>query len=113
MSQVSNKNSGLQEDEVFNIFDKYMTSHLVSYSTHMSTQLEIYLEEPTVNRTNDLDIVNLWKYGGIKYPTLQMIARVSWLFQCHRLLQSLSSVPVEELLVLTIVALHLRLLKHS
>jgi hypothetical protein len=75
VSNASVQNSGVGEDEVFNIFDQYMSSQPARSSCHVRTELDLYLEEPTVNRTQDLDIVNWWKYGGIKYPTLQRIAR--------------------------------------
>jgi hypothetical protein len=52
-----------------------MSSQSVRSSCHVRTELDLYLEEPTVNRTQDLDIVNWLKYGGIKYPALQRIAR--------------------------------------
>lgn len=74
VSSTSIQNSGIGEDEVFNIFDQHMSSQPANSSSHVRTELDLYLEEPTVNRTQDLDIVNWWKYGGIKYPTLQRIA---------------------------------------
>ncbi|KAK3139861.1 hypothetical protein QOZ80_5AG0391680 [Eleusine coracana subsp. coracana] len=69
---ASRQNSS--DDELFNIFDEYMSSQLADAS-HVLTELDLYLEEPPLPRTQELDIVNWWKYGGIKYPTLQSIAR--------------------------------------
>jgi hypothetical protein len=63
------------DDELFSIFDQYMSSQPVNASSHMRTELDLYLEEPLLPRTQEIDIINWWKYGGIKYPTLQSIAR--------------------------------------
>ena len=52
-----------------------MSSQPVSASSHVRTELDLYLDEPTLPRTQELDIINWWKYRGIKYPTLQSIAR--------------------------------------
>jgi hypothetical protein len=62
------------EDEVFNIFDQYMSSQPTASATFVHTELDLYLEEPTLPRTKDFDIINWWKFGGIKFPTLQLIA---------------------------------------
>ncbi|CAO2174338.1 unnamed protein product [Urochloa humidicola] len=64
-----------EDDELFNIFDQYMSSQPVVASTHVRTELDLYLDEPLLPRTQELDIINWWKYGEIKYPTLQSIAR--------------------------------------
>ncbi|CAO2147204.1 unnamed protein product [Urochloa humidicola] len=66
--------SGVGTDEVFDLFDQYMSSQPAN-SAYVRTELDLYLDEPTLHRTQDLDIVNWWKYGGIKFPTLQRIAR--------------------------------------
>ncbi|KAM0906831.1 hypothetical protein ACQ4PT_016531 [Festuca glaucescens] len=62
------------EDEVFDIFDQYMSSQPAVSAMLVHTELDLYLEEPTLPRTKDFDIINWWKFGGIKYPTLQLIA---------------------------------------
>ncbi|KAL6899202.1 hypothetical protein ACP4OV_005860 [Aristida adscensionis] len=67
--------SGDDDDELFSIFDQYMSSQPVNASSHMRTELDLYLDEPLLPRTQEIDIINWWKYGGIKYPTLQSIAR--------------------------------------
>jgi hypothetical protein len=36
---------------------------------------KLYLEEPTLPRTQELDIISWWQHAGIKYPTLRKIAR--------------------------------------
>ncbi|WVZ97490.1 hypothetical protein U9M48_043020 [Paspalum notatum var. saurae] len=55
--------------------DEYMSSQPSQSSSHVRTELDLYLDEPPLPRTQEIDIINWWKYGGIKYPTLQSIAR--------------------------------------
>uniref|UniRef100_A0ACD5Y5K0 Uncharacterized protein n=2 Tax=Avena sativa TaxID=4498 RepID=A0ACD5Y5K0_AVESA len=61
-------------DEIYEIFDEYMNSKPAASSSQVRTELDLYLEEDLLPRTQELDIIGWWKYGGIKYPTLQMIA---------------------------------------
>lgn len=65
----------VDDDELMNIFDQYMSSQPSQSSSHVRTELDLYLDEPPLPRTQEIDIINWWKYGGIKYPTLQSIAR--------------------------------------
>lgn len=37
--------------------------------------MDLYLEEPLLPRTHDLDIIQWWQHAGLKYPTLRKIAR--------------------------------------
>ncbi|RLM80565.1 hypothetical protein C2845_PM12G14150 [Panicum miliaceum] len=47
-----------------------------SYDLHLcATELDLYLEEPLLPRTQELDIIQWWQHAGLKYPTLQKIAR--------------------------------------
>jgi len=41
----------------------------------LRTELELYLDEPTLPRTQELDIIHWWQYAGVKYPTLRKIAQ--------------------------------------
>ena len=67
--------SGLaSQEEVFDIFEQYMSSQPTASSFLVHTELDMYFEEPVLPRTLDFDIINWWKFGGIKYPTLQLIA---------------------------------------
>ncbi|CAL4995014.1 unnamed protein product [Urochloa decumbens] len=68
-------NGSTEDDELFNIFYQYISSQPADASSHVRTELDLYLDEPLLPRTQELDIINWWKYGGIKYPTLQSIAR--------------------------------------
>lgn len=64
MSSSSVQNSGLGEDEVFDIFISTCLHNQLMHLV-MCADLDLYLEEPPLPRTQDLDIVNWWKYGGI------------------------------------------------
>jgi hypothetical protein len=57
------------------IFDKFLSEEPEECSTYLRTELDLYLEEPTLSRTQELDIISWWQYAGIKYPTLRKIAR--------------------------------------
>jgi hypothetical protein len=62
------------DDLVFDIFDKFLSEE-PEYSTYVRTELDLYLEEPTLPRTQELDIIHWWQYAGVKYPSLRRIAR--------------------------------------
>jgi hypothetical protein len=58
---------------MFDIFDKILSKEPeVSY---VHTELDLYLDEPTLSRTQELNIISWWQYVGVKYPTLRKIAR--------------------------------------
>jgi hypothetical protein len=62
-------------DLMFGIFDKFLSEE-PDCSYFVRTELDLYLEEPTLPRTQELDLINWWQYEGIKYPTLRKIARI-------------------------------------
>lgn len=68
------------EDEVFDIFDEYMSSQPAISVSPVRTELDLYLEEAPLPRTQELGIINWWEFGGIKYPTLQNMLVISCLF---------------------------------
>jgi hypothetical protein len=56
-------------------FYDYMSKQPVVPSTYVRTELDLFLEEPLLPRTQDLDIIQWWQVAGLKYPTLRKIAR--------------------------------------
>jgi hypothetical protein len=63
------------DDLMFGIFDKFLSEEPEECSTYLCTELDLYLEEPMLPRTQELDIISWWQYARIKYPTLRKIAR--------------------------------------
>jgi hypothetical protein len=74
---VGTKNIAINEgdDLMLGIFHKFMSEEHKTSSTYMCTELGLYLEEPTLPRTQELDIISWWQHAGIKYPTLRKIDR--------------------------------------
>jgi hypothetical protein len=74
---VGTKNVTVNEgdDLMLGIFDKFISEEPETSSTYMRTELDLYLEEPTLPRTQELDIISWWQHAGIKYPTLRKIAQ--------------------------------------
>jgi hypothetical protein len=46
------------DDLVFDIFNKFLLEELEHCSTCVCTELDLYLEEPTLPRTQELDIIH-------------------------------------------------------
>jgi hypothetical protein len=63
------------DDLVFCLFDKFLSEEPDDSPSYVRTELDLYLKEPTLPRTQELDIIHWWEYAGIKYPTLRKIAR--------------------------------------
>ncbi|KAL5546104.1 hypothetical protein UlMin_005791 [Ulmus minor] len=55
-------------------FDKWNQSY-ANNTNDSKNELDFYLEEDILPRTQDFDILSWWKTNGLKYPTLQKIAR--------------------------------------
>jgi hypothetical protein len=65
----------IEDEDWMDTFDDYMSQQPVATSTYVRTELDLYLEEPLLRRTQDLDIIQWWQVAGLKYPTLRKIAR--------------------------------------
>jgi hypothetical protein len=61
------------DDLMFDIFDKILSKE--PETSYVRTELDLYLDEPTLPRTQELNIISWWQYVGVKYPTLRKIAR--------------------------------------
>jgi hypothetical protein len=62
------------DDLVFGLFDKFLSEEPDDSLSYVRIELDLYLEELTLPRTQELDIIHWWEYAGIKYPTLRKIA---------------------------------------
>jgi hypothetical protein len=63
------------DEDWIDTFDDYMSKQPTVTSTYVRTELDLYLEEPLLPRTQELDIIQWWQHAGLKYPTLRKIAR--------------------------------------
>ncbi|KAH7658133.1 Tam3-transposase (Ac family) protein [Dioscorea alata] len=62
-------------DNSLNDFDAFVKSQKRVKTTHVKSELDLYLEEDILPRTSDFDILMWWKLNGVKYPTLQKLAK--------------------------------------
>ncbi|PSS00488.1 Zinc finger BED domain-containing protein [Actinidia chinensis var. chinensis] len=56
-------------------FDLFVSERKKGKTSHMKSELDHYLEEDVLPRNQNFDILAWWKSNGLKYPTLQTIAR--------------------------------------
>ena len=58
-------------------FDLFVNNSSSSSKKHESAKMEFdhFINERVLKRSEDFDILGWWKNNGLKYPTLQMIAR--------------------------------------
>jgi hypothetical protein len=71
---VVNRKAGDRNEGDDLVFDKFLSEEPQHCSTYVRTELDLYLEEPTLPRTQELGIIHWWQYAGVKYPTLRRIA---------------------------------------
>ncbi|XP_051222645.1 zinc finger BED domain-containing protein RICESLEEPER 2-like [Lolium perenne] len=64
-----------EEDEAMKLYDLYMSSRPTVPSSSIHTELDLYLEEACLPRTQELDIITWWNVRGSRFPTLQKLAR--------------------------------------
>ncbi|KAF7137601.1 hypothetical protein RHSIM_Rhsim07G0157200 [Rhododendron simsii] len=67
--------SGVGDGDDLSDFDKFVSSRKKAKTSHVKTELDNYLEEEVLPRHPDFDILAWWKSNGLKYPTLQAIAK--------------------------------------
>lgn len=60
-----------------NFFKKFDTLAAIKRKTNLlvKSELDMYFEEDILPRMEDFDILGWWRNNGLKYPTLQLIAR--------------------------------------
>ena len=62
-------------DDVLSDYDAFIMRKKRTKTSFVKTELDNYLEEDVLPRSSDFDILMWWKLNGIKYPTLQAIAK--------------------------------------
>ncbi|CAN0917238.1 Zinc finger BED domain-containing protein RICESLEEPER 2 [Linum grandiflorum] len=75
-------------------FDSFVVDSTMFTNQDGREELEKYLGEPLLPRTQPFDILAWWKNQQVYYPTLRLIARIFWLFLYQRLSLSLHLVQV-------------------
>ncbi|KAM0832296.1 hypothetical protein ACQ4PT_064983 [Festuca glaucescens] len=63
-------------DEVYEIFDEYMNSKPAASASQVRIELDLYLEEDPLPRTQELDIIGWWKFGGDIHGDLLAVQNV-------------------------------------
>ncbi|KAL9160690.1 hypothetical protein ABFS82_08G217200 [Erythranthe guttata] len=65
------------ENDPLEMYDKYVATRSNSTTATVSKtkELDIYLEERVLPRTENFDILSWWKTNGVKYPYLQKMAK--------------------------------------
>ena len=58
-------------EQEYESFERYENTSLLN----QKTQLELYLDEPKVEKTKKLDILNFWRGNEVRFPELSMMAR--------------------------------------
>jgi len=56
-------------------YDRFIIRKKMVRSFYVKSELDHYLEEEVLSRVVDFDILMWWKFNGVKYPTLQAIAK--------------------------------------
>ncbi|CAN0880195.1 Putative AC transposase, partial [Linum grandiflorum] len=56
-------------------FDRYVRQRKKIRTSVVTSELDHYLAEDMIPRTEDFDLLGWWKFSGAKYPILQDIAR--------------------------------------
>ncbi|KAM3337888.1 hypothetical protein P3S68_032213 [Capsicum galapagoense] len=69
----SNEVSCVVEGNRLSSFDRFVASSRSNVDTR--SELDLYLDENVLPRTPSFDNLSWWKTNGLKFPTLQMIAR--------------------------------------
>ncbi|KAL9432915.1 hypothetical protein AB3S75_027850 [Citrus x aurantiifolia] len=59
--------------DMFKEFDDFDNMDCSAYVR--KSELELYLDEPRIDRKIDLDILSFWKGNGFRYPNLSSMAR--------------------------------------
>ncbi|XP_059643341.1 zinc finger BED domain-containing protein RICESLEEPER 2-like [Cornus florida] len=73
VASTSSQATNLSEDASLSKFDRYLNSSVTNF--HTRTELEFYLEESVLPRTPNFNVLTWWGSNGVKFPTLQKIAR--------------------------------------
>ena len=74
-SQILEANVGNVGSDGLKKFDLFVIKKKRARTSYVRTELDVYLDEEVLPRSPNFDILLWWKLNGVKYPTLQAIAR--------------------------------------
>lgn len=63
------------DSDILDMYDKFVASSSSQAASKSLTELDMYLEEIVLPRTQHFDILSWWKTNGVKYPNLQKMAK--------------------------------------
>ncbi|KAG8371714.1 hypothetical protein BUALT_Bualt13G0116900 [Buddleja alternifolia] len=70
---VSGATDASTDDSVDDEYDLFVASHSAATAS-LKSELDVYLEESFLPRTQNLNVLSWWKINELKYPTLQTMA---------------------------------------
>ncbi|KAL0419214.1 UNVERIFIED_CONTAM: putative AC transposase [Sesamum radiatum] len=71
----SDVHSNVNVDDSLDEFEQFVVLKTYGATNSATLELDMYLEESLLPRARDFDILNWWKTNGVKFPTLQKMAR--------------------------------------
>ncbi|KAG8369403.1 hypothetical protein BUALT_Bualt14G0007500 [Buddleja alternifolia] len=76
-SSVSGVTSAIESDslDMFEYDQCVASSSPFPTNVTLTSELDIYLEESVLTRSQDFDVLGWWRLHGVKYPNLQKMAR--------------------------------------
>ncbi|KAG8391567.1 hypothetical protein BUALT_Bualt01G0201000 [Buddleja alternifolia] len=73
-SGVSGATDASTDDSLDDEYDLFVASSSAA-TTSLKSELDVYLEESVLPRIQNLDVLSWWKINGLKYSTLQTMAK--------------------------------------
>ncbi|XP_073298278.1 zinc finger BED domain-containing protein DAYSLEEPER-like [Primulina huaijiensis] len=71
----SDSNIDASDIIILDMYDKFVASSSSQAASKSLTELDMYLEEIVLPRTQHFDILSWWKTNVVKYPNLQKMAK--------------------------------------
>jgi len=74
-SQIVDSNVGIVGSDAMKRYDSFVMRKKRARTSYVRTKLDVYLDEEVLPRSPNFVILLWWKLNGVKYSTLQAIAR--------------------------------------
>lgn len=72
---ISHEYEALYDQDCMNVLKEFDSFESEVFSTSQKSQLDLYLDEPRMERNVELDILSFWKVNQFRYPELALLAR--------------------------------------